>query len=42
MNYFFTEKTLEEIYDACMKYGIPLIYGCLLMSYRHLVRSRRV
>ena len=36
MNYFFTEKTLEEeIYDACMKYGIPLIYGCLLLSYRH-------
>lgn len=36
MTYFFTEKSLEEeIYEYCMKNGIPLIYGGLLLSYRH-------
>lgn len=36
MNYFFTEKSLEEeIYEYCLKNGIPLIYGGLLLSYRH-------
>lgn len=36
MNYFFTEKSLEEeIYDYCIENGIPLIYGGLLLSYRH-------
>ena len=36
MNYFFTEKTLEEeIYEYCINNGIPLIYGGLLLSYRH-------
>lgn len=36
MTYFFTEKSIEEeIYEYCMKNGIPLIYGGLLLSYMH-------
>lgn len=35
MFYFYEKSIEEEIYEYCMKNGIPLIYGGLLLSYRH-------
>jgi len=32
--YYYEEKSAEEIvYGYCLKHGIPLIYGGLLLSY---------
>lgn len=35
MFYFYGKSLEEEIYEYCIKNGIPLIYGGLLLSYRH-------
>ena len=32
--YFYEEKSIEEtVYEYCLKNGIPLLYGGLLLSY---------